>query len=199
MMILGLTGSVAMGKSTVASQFAALGAATCNADAIVHELLADNPDVIAEITRHFPSAVEGGVINRKLLGNIVFSDNARLKVLESILHPRVKRVEQDFAKQAEQEGKWLVVLDIPLLYETEAEKRCDYVAVVTAAYEIQKQRVMARPDMTEEKFARILSYQMPDAEKRKRADFIIHTDNGLEASFSEVRKIVEILKEKRHA
>lgn len=199
MMILGLTGSVAMGKSTVASQFAALGAATCNADTIVHELLADNTDVIAEVTRHFPEAVESGVVNRKLLGNIVFNDNKRLKLLENILHPRVKRAEQDFAKQAEREGKWLVVLDIPLLYETEAEKRCDYVAVVTAAYEIQKQRVMARPDMTEEKFARILSYQMSDAEKRKRADFIIHTDNGLEASFSEVRKIVEILKEKRHA
>lgn len=199
MIVLGITGSIAMGKSTVTKMFEDCGAATTNADAIVHNLYTENADVIAYIQQRWPNAVSDGVVNRKQLGAEVFGDPAALKDLEQLLHPKVQQVEKDFVAQAEREGKWLVALDIPLLYESGAQSRCDYVAVVSSPPDIQKARALARANMTEEKFNQILSRQMPDAEKRKRADFIIDTGKTLLHAESDVKKIVKALKEKTHA
>lgn len=199
MIILGLTGSIAMGKTTVTNQFAAAGAATTNADAIVHHLLAEDASVIAAIAEAFPDAVTDKRVDRRALGNAVFGNDDALKKLEAILHPRVREAEVAFVLHAEAEGKWLVVLDIPLLYETGADSRCDKVVVVSASAEIQQQRVMQREGMTAEKFRNILARQMPDAEKRRRADFVIETDKGLEHSAAEVRRIMQQLEESHHA
>lgn len=202
MIILGLTGSIAMGKTTVTNQFAHAGAATTNADAIVHALLEKDAKVIAAVQEAFPQAVENGIVNRRALGDAVFADSAAMKTLENLLHPRVRAAEVAFVLKAQKEGKWLVVLDIPLLFETGADARCDKVVVVSASAEIQRERVMSRSGMTEEKFRAILARQMPDAEKRARADYIIETDNGLEHSAAQVRAIIDELQQlegHRHA
>lgn len=197
--VLGITGSIAMGKSTVTQMFADCGAATTSADAIVHELYTQNEEVIAYVRQHWPDAVVDGQVDRKKLGAAVFGDDAAVKRLEALLHPKVKQTEEDFVRQAQAARQWLAVLDIPLLYETGAETRCDYVVVVTSPPEIQKSRALARANMTEEKLAHILSRQMPDAEKRARADFIVDTGKTLLHSESEVKKIVKLLKERHHA
>lgn len=197
--ILGITGSIAMGKSTVTKMFADAGAATTNADQIVHDLYTSDAEVIAYIQVNWPAAVVEGKVDRKRLGAAVFGDDVAIKKLEHLLHPKVKQTEEDFVLQAREDGKWLAVLDIPLLYETGAEKRCDYVAVVSSPPAIQKARALSRPNMSEEKFSQILARQMPDAEKRLRADFIVDTGKTLLHSESDVKKIMKILKEKHHA
>lgn len=194
--ILGVTGSIAMGKSTVTKMFETSGAATTNADQIVHDLYTSDADVIAYIQANWPSAVAEGKVDRKKLGAAVFGDDVAIKKLEHLLHPKVKQTEEDFVLQAREEGKWLAVLDIPLLYETGAEKRCDYVAVASSPYEIQKARALSRPNMTAEKFEQILARQVPDAEKRARADFIVDTGKTLLHSESDVKKIIKTLKGK---
>lgn len=196
MIVLGLTGSIGMGKTTVTGQFADAGAATTNADAIVHRLLAEDEKVIAAIKQQFPAAIEEGKVSRQKLGAAVFGDDAAIRTLEQILHPRVRAAEIAFVLKAQKEGKELVVLDIPLLYESGADSRCDAVVVVTAPEDVQRERVMSRPHMTEEKFHVILSRQMPDAEKRKRADFIIETHKGLEHSAEAVHIVIAALKNK---
>lgn len=193
--ILGVTGSIAMGKSTVTQMFADCGAATTNADTIVHDLYTQDAEVIRFIEEHWPSAVEAGAVDRKKLGAAVFGDDTAIRKLEALLHPKVKQTEEAFVQQAAAAGKWLMVLDIPLLYETGAERRCDYVAVVSSPPEVQKARALSRPNMTEEKFAQILSRQLPDAEKRQRADFIIDTGKTLLHAESDVKKTVKQLKE----
>lgn len=195
--VLGITGSIAMGKSTVTQLFADCGAATTNADSIVHDLYMQDADVIAYVQAHWPEAVDNGMVDRKKLGAAVFGDQTAIRALESVLHPKVRQREEEFVKQAQRAGQWLVVLDIPLLYETGAEKRCDYVAVVSSPPEVQKIRALSRPGMTEEKFNHILSLQMPDAEKRRRADFVVDTGKTLLHAESDVKKIVKLLKEKR--
>lgn len=199
MIVLGLTGSIGMGKSTVTGQFADEGAAVTNADAIVHRLLEEDAKVIAAIAARFPDAVEQGKVDRRRLGDAVFGDDAAMKALESILHPRVRAEEVAFVLKAQNAGKWLAVLDIPLLFETGADARCDAVVVVTAPEAVQRERVLARPGMTEEKFRRVLARQMPDAEKRARADYVVETHDGLERSAREVRRIMQELKEKTDA
>ncbi len=204
MIVLGITGSVAMGKSTVAAQFAQLGAAVSDADKLVHRILETDASVKQHIAKSFPECIEAGEVNRQELGAMVFGNAAALKKLEAILHPRVRAQEEVFIKKAQQEGKWLVVLDIPLLYETGADGRCDFVAVVTAAESVQRQRVLEREGMTEEKFQQILSLQMPDEKKREKADFLIHTDQGMEHSLEQVKTVVEALRKenakgKQHA
>ncbi len=197
--ILGVTGSIAMGKSTVTKMFADCGAATTNADQIVHDLYTTNAEVIGFIRENWPDAVVDGAVDRKKLGAAVFGDDVAIKKLEHLLHPKVKQTEEDFVLAARDAGHWLAVLDIPLLYETGAEKRCDYVAVASSPYEIQKSRALSRPNMTEEKFEQILARQIPDAEKRQRADFIVDTGKTLLHSESDVKKIIKTLKEKHHA
>jgi len=186
MIIIGLTGSIGMGKSTVSRQFAALGAKVANSDDFVHQMM-EKDEVIAEIAEIFPSSIIDKKIDRKILGQIVFADEKKRKILEKILHPRVVELEEKFVKKQQKLGAKLVVLDIPLLFETGADARVDYTIVVSAPKNVQRRRVLARAGMSSEKFERILKTQMPDLEKKKRADFIIPTGLGKAYSFREVR------------
>ena len=190
-----------MGKSTVSKQFAALGAKTASADDFVHYLMNYDKNVFSEIAQHFPSAilschpalVAGSgdkKIDRKILGKIVFADCEKRKILEKILHPRVWELEEKFVAKQQCLGAKLVVLDIPLLFETGAEKRMDYTVAVTAPKFIQRRRVLARAGMTPEKFEQIAKSQMPDLEKCKRADFVVPTGLGKAYSFRAVKEII---------
>ncbi len=193
MLIIGLTGSIGMGKSMVAAQLARLGAKVCNADDIVHKLLAKDGRAVKLVEKAFKNVVVGGAVNRKALGDIVFKDKAQLKVLEKIMHPLVVGAENEFVRRQQLLGADLVVMDIPLLFETGAEERCDVTLVVTAPHVIQRQRVMRRANMTPEKFHEILKAQMPDSEKRARADFIIETGLGKATSFMACKTLVMTL------
>ena len=178
MVILGLTGSIAMGKSTAAAHLRRLGLPVHDADAAVHRLLAEDPETIKAVRRAFPKTVKAGRVDRKALGTRVFGDPAALRRLESILHPRVRRAELRFLRRQARRRAPLVVLDIPLLFETGGEARCDAVLVVSAPAFIQAQRVLRRPGMTPRRLAEIRAQQLPDAEKRRRADFVIPTGLG---------------------
>lgn len=195
MIILGLTGSIGMGKSTAADLFRAAGIPVHDADATVHELMQSKGAAFTEIAQEFPEAIIDGEINRQILGQIVFADAQKLKILEAILHPKVRAKTDEFLARCAAEKHEIVVLDIPLLYETNAEKRVDVVLVVTASPEIQKQRVLARPHMNEEKFNRILQQQLSDAEKRKRADFIIEMQNGIDKARSDISSVIQTIKQ----
>lgn len=189
--IIGVTGSIGMGKSTVAEQLGSLGASVCSADATVHALLGENGKAVPGVRALFPQAVAGNAVDRKKLGEIVFTDPEKLKQLEQLLHPLVVAEEEEFIVREGKKGAKFVVLDIPLLFETGGEKRCDLTVVATAPHAIQRERVMQRPGMTEEKFARILRQQMPDEEKRRRADVVIDTGQGKEYSFQQVLRLME--------
>jgi dephospho-CoA kinase len=193
MIIIGLTGGIGMGKSTVAGQFAKLGAKICSADACVHKLLGKGGAAVAKVQKHFPDSVKAGIVDRKILGQIVFSDKEKLKLLENILHPMVQEMKNDFINKSRRLGAEIVVLDIPLLFETSGENRVDYTVVVSAPAFIQKQRVMARKGMTAEKFERIIASQMQDLEKRNRADFVIPTSLGKGYSFKMVKELMQNL------
>ncbi len=186
MVVIGLTGSIGMGKSTIARQFSALGAKICSADACVHKLMSKGGKAVAEIEKYFPEAVKSGSVDRQILGKIVFSDKIKLTKLENILHPLVQKMEDDFIAKVRRLGAKLVILDIPLLFETNGHERVDFTVVTSAPYFIQKQRVMARKNMTTEKFERIIASQMQDLEKRNRADFVIPTGLGKAYSFRRV-------------
>ncbi|WP_421580386.1 dephospho-CoA kinase [Shinella sp. M31] len=195
MIVLGLTGSIGTGKSTTAVMFRDLGVPVHDADATVHDLYRN--EAVAPVVALFPEALKDGVIDRKVLSATLAQAPERFRALEAVIHPLVRARETAFLEMERQKGSALVVLDIPLLYETGGEKRVDKVVVVTCDAQTQRRRVLARPDMTEEKFALILSRQMPDAEKRKRADFIVYTDAGLEAARKQVEEVIETLKEER--
>lgn len=200
MVILGLTGSIGMGKSTAAGMFRYLGVPVHDADSSVHHLMAPDGAAFEPIISAFPDVLQDGRIDRQILGPIVFADSDALKCLEAILHPLVRGEENRFLKQNRLAQRPLVVLDIPLLFETAGEKRCDQVAVVSAPEFIQRQRVMARSGMTEAKFSAILAKQMPDREKRRKADFIIPTGLGRAVTFAKIRTIVDQLENRtRHA
>ncbi|WP_416357219.1 dephospho-CoA kinase [Aureimonas phyllosphaerae] len=189
MKVLGLTGSIGMGKSTTAEMFQALGVPVHSADATVHRLYAGRAAPLVEA--RFPGTVRDGVVDRAALGARVLGDKPALAALEAIIHPLVREEEQAFLEAARAAGAPLAVLDIPLLYETSGERRVDAVLVVTAPPDIQRARVLARPGMTAERFEKILASQMPDTDKRRRADFVIDTSEGLEAARGAVRRIVE--------
>ena len=191
MIVLGLTGSIGMGKSTTAAMFRDAGIPVHDADAAVHELYSGVAAPMIEAA--FPGTVDNGVVDRGKLGERVIGKPGELKRLEAIVHPLVAGIRNRFLEEAAAGGAKLAVLDIPLLFETGGEKLCDYVAVVTAPAEIQRARVLARPGMTEEKFQAILAKQVPDAEKRKRADFIVDTSQGLEAARQQVDAIISQL------
>jgi len=195
MIVLGLTGSIGTGKSTTAGMFRDLGVPVHDADATVHDLYRN--EAVAPVAALFPEALKNGVIDRKVLSATLAQAPERFRALEAVIHPLVRARETAFLEMERQKGSALVVLDIPLLYETGGEKRVDKVVVVTCDAQTQRRRVLARPDMTEEKFALILSRQMPDAEKRKRANFIVYTDAGLEAARKQVEEVIETLKEER--
>jgi dephospho-CoA kinase len=188
MVILGLTGSIGMGKSTTAGFFAEAGAPVHDADAAVHQLY--DGAAAAAIEAAFPGTAAGGKVDRAKLGEQVLKDPAALKRLEAIVHPLVRRDEERFLQAAEGAGATVAVLNIPLLFETGGDKRCDAVVVVSAPPEMQRARVMERPGMTEEKFASLLGKQVPDAEKRRRADFVVDTSKDLDSTRAQVRAIL---------
>ena len=189
MRIIGLTGSIAMGKSTAAAMLRRLGVPVHDADAVVHRLLGSGGAAVAAVERAFPgvTAATGG-IDRQALGGRVFGDDKALKRLENILHPLVRRAERRFLDGQRRRRTRAVVLDIPLLFETGGEGRCDVVWVVDAPEFLQHRRVLARPGMTAEKLAAIRARQTPNAEKRRRADVVIPTGRGRRATLRALRK-----------
>ena len=192
MIVVGLTGSIGTGKTTTAGLFADLGIPVHDADRTVHELYRGK--AVPGIGKVFPEAIVDGAVDRKALSAILAEAPERFAELEAIVHPLVRAEEAAFLAGHRDAGVPVVVLDIPLLYETGAESRVDKVVVVTCDAAIQRDRVLARPGMTEEKFALILSRQMPDTEKRRRADFIVDSGNGLEQARRQVADIVKTLR-----
>ena len=188
MLVLGLTGSLAMGKSTAAAMFAAEGAAVFNADSVVHDLYAGA--AVMPIEALFSGVAANGVIDRALLGKRVIGDKAALAKLEAIVHPLVHAAENAFRAHAAAEGRHVAVLDIPLLLETGGETRVDAVVVVTTTAEEQRARILRRAGMTEERAAALLARQMPDAEKRERAHFIIDSSGEYAATRKQVADIM---------
>ncbi len=189
--ILGLTGSIGMGKSTTSGLFRQRGIAVHDADAAVHGLYRGR--AVAPIEQAFPGVVRDGAVDRGLLSAAVLGKPDALARLEAIIHPLVREEEEAFLARCRQAGAGVAVLDVPLLLETGGEGRCDAVLVVTAPAEIQKARVLARPEMTEDKFAAILARQMPDAEKRRRAHFLVDSGQGLMAARRQVGSILRLL------
>ena len=195
MIILGLTGSIGMGKSTAAGMLQRLGVPLFDADATVHGLLGSGGAAVGAVEARFPGVRdETGALDRRRLGQRVFGDAAALRRLEEILHPMVRLAEKRFVALARARREKLVVLDIPLLYETGAPDRCDFVLVVSAPFWMQRQRVMRRPGMTESRFVSILRAQMPDREKRRRADFVVPTGLGRALTFRKIREVVRRLR-----
>lgn len=191
MIVLGLTGSIGMGKSTTARMFAEAGVPVHDSDAAVHRLYGG--EAAAQVEALFPGTTVNGSVDRERLAKVVVDDPRALRKLERLIHPLVRQDADRFVETHRQKGTPLVVLDIPLLFETGGTDRVDRILVVTAPYEIQRERVLARPEMTEEKFKKILAQQVPDADKRKRADFLIDTSLGMEAAREAVHRIIDEL------
>jgi len=191
MLILGLTGSIGMGKSTAAGALRRLGVPVHDADAAIHRLIGKGGAAVAAVEREFPGATRDGAVDRKRLGDIVFADPSARKRLEAILHPMARAGQNRFLMAAARRREAMVVLDVPLLYETKGDRRCDAVLVVSAPAAIQEQRVMMRPGMTREKLAGILRTQMPDAEKRHRADFVIQTGLDRRTALRQMRAALQ--------
>ncbi|WP_342360104.1 dephospho-CoA kinase [Terrarubrum flagellatum] len=191
MFILGLTGSIGMGKSATAEMFRARGVPVHDSDAVVHALYSGA--AVAPVEAAFPGVAKDGAIDRALLSQRVLNNSEAIRTLEGIVHPLV-RVESDrFVSESKRAGHPLIVLDIPLLFESGGEKRCDAVVVITAPAEIQRARVLSRPGMTREKFESILAKQMPDAEKRQRAHFLVDTSLGFDSARRAVGDILRAL------
>jgi dephospho-CoA kinase len=189
MFILGLTGSLGMGKSTTARFFAEEGIPVHDADAVVHRLY--DGEAAAAIETAFPGTTAGGKVDRDKLAARVLGDSAALKRLEAIVHPLVQEAERRLLAAAESRGEKVAVLDIPLLFETGGEERVDAVVVVSAPPDVQRSRALERPGMTVDKLDAILAKQMPDDEKRRRADFVVDTSRGFEAARADVRAILD--------
>jgi dephospho-CoA kinase len=192
MIVVGLTGSIGMGKSTAAGMFRELGVPVNDADEVVHELY--RGEAVAPVEAAFPGVAKNGVIDRAELSRRLVAAPERLGELERIVHPLVRERERQFLAQHKAAGAPFVLLDIPLLYETKAEARVDRVVVVTCDPEKQRERVMKRPGMTAEKFAMILARQVPDSEKRARADYIIDTSDSFDVTREQIRAIVDDLR-----
>jgi dephospho-CoA kinase len=191
MVILGLTGSIGMGKSTTAAMFHDLGVPVHDSDAAVHRLYSGPAAPLIEAA--FPGVVKSGTVNRTLLGQRVLGNTDAMQRLEAIVHPLVRTQERAFLEAAAASRAPVAVIDIPLLFETKGENRVDAIVVVTASAEIQRQRVLARPGMDEKRFLQILARQMPDEEKRRRAHFVVDTGLGLDHARRQVRDILRAL------
>jgi dephospho-CoA kinase len=189
MIVLGLTGSIGMGKSTTAKLFAEAGVPVYDADATVH-LIYEGEGVPA-IEAAFPGSTADGKVDRAKLSAQVMHDAAAIKRLEQVVHPMLRAYHQKFLDAAEQSGAPVAVVDVPLLFETGGEKHVDAVVVVTTSPEVQRQRILARDNMTDEKLDVILKRQLPDTEKRKRADFIVDTSHGLDPVRARIRDILD--------
>ena len=191
MLVIGLTGSIGMGKSTVAARLRALGIAVCDADAEVHKLY--EGAAVAPIEAAFPGTTVDGKVDRQKLAQALLDRPDRFKRLEAIVHPLVVEAERTFLHDQAAQGAAMTVLEIPLLLETGGERRVDVVIVCSAPAEAQRARVMRRPAMTAEKLDQLLARQMPDAEKRKRADFVVDTGGSFAETDAQVDKIIESL------
>lgn len=194
MMLVGLTGSIGMGKSATAKMFAAEGVPVYDADAAVHVLYAKGGDAVEPIGVAFPDAIKDGAVDRAALSQAVLGKPEEFKKLESIIHPLVGKVQLDWLEARRKEGAKIVVLDIPLLFETGGEGRVDKVVVVSAPADVQRTRVLARPGMTAGKLDAILAKQVPDAEKRAKADYVVDTSRGLDDARAQVKDIVADLR-----
>ena len=196
MIILGLTGSIGMGKSNAAATLRRLGVPLFDADAEVHRLMAPRGAAVGRVEAAFPGIRdEAGGVDRRRLGPVVFSDPAALHRLEGILHPMVRRAEKRFVARARARHQPLVVLDIPLLFESGGIDRVDFVLVVSAPQRLQRERVMRRPGMTESRFDEILRAQLPDREKRRRADFVVVTALGRGVTLRRLKAVVRTLRQ----
>lgn len=193
MIIIGLTGSIGMGKSTVAKMFAEEGAPAFDSDAAVHALYAKGGKAVSAVEAEFPGVTRDGAIDRALLSPRVVDNPVALKRLEQIVHPFVREAQVDFAEAQRLAGARYVVFDIPLLFETSGSDLMDKIVVVSAPAEVQRARVLARPGMSLEKFESLLAKQMPDAEKRARADFVIDTGGNLDETRAQVRAVLDAL------
>jgi dephospho-CoA kinase len=195
MIIVGLTGSIGMGKSTTSTMFQAQGVPVYDSDAAVHALYATGGAAVAPVEAAFPGVVVDGAIDRAKLSAAVVGDPEALQKLEAIVHPLVGAHRIGFFEDAQAAGHDIVVLDVPLLYETGGDKKVHKVVVVSAPADVQRDRVLARPEMTQAKFEAILARQTPDAEKRARADFVIDTGQGLDHAHQQVRAILAALRQ----
>ena len=198
-LLIGLTGSIGMGKSETAKLFARLGIPVYDSDAAVHRLYEPGGAAAPEIAKAFPDAVIDGRVDRAALSKRLAGDDAAFRKLEAIVHPLVAEDQRRFMEKATADGAEMVVQDIPLLFETGGHARMDAVVVVSAPSELQRRRVLERPGMTAEKLDQILSRQMPDEEKRAKAHYVVETDKGLDHAFEQVKAVIAALKAKNHA
>ena len=195
MIKLGLTGSIGMGKSTTASMFSARGVPVYDADAAVHKVYAPGGAAVKAVSEAFPDVLDAqGGIDRSKLRERVVGDSEAMKRLEQIIHPIVSGLQVSFLEKAVSRGAEIIVLDVPLLYETGGDKRVDYVVVVTAPEDVQRERVLARGQLTPAQLGVILTRQLPDKEKRQRADFVIDTSLGLEYAEAQVDAVLRTLR-----
>jgi len=197
--LVGLTGSIGMGKTETSKMFARLGIPVYDSDAAVHRLYEPGGAAVAPIEKEFPGAVRDGRVDRAALTKILAGREDAFRKLEAIVHPLVAEDQRRFMEGARQDRAELVVQDVPLLFETGGHKRMDAVVVVSAPADLQRKRVLERPGMTAEKLDQILSRQMPDAEKRAKAHFVVETDKGLDHAFEQVKAIVAALRARRRA
>lgn len=193
MIILGLTGSIGMGKSTTAKMFKDAGIPVYDADAAVHEIYEPGGAAVGPLSERFGDILKNGGVDRAALRAKVVDNPDAMRDLEAIVHPLVGLSQMNFRHEALESGAFFAVLDIPLLFETGGDSRCDYVAVVTAPETVQRERVMARGEMSEDQFEQIKAKQMPDAEKRARADFVINTSFGFDFARAQVQSIITLL------
>ncbi len=194
MLIIGLTGSIGMGKTETAKMFARHGVPVCDSDATVHFLYDKGGLAVGPVQALFPEAVVDGRVDRDLLGRAVLGKPEAMKKLEAVVHPLVGLAQRDFLERAASSAASMAVIDVPLLFETGGEKRVDVVVVVSAPAELQRERVLARPGMTVEKLDLIVQKQVSDAEKRRRADFVVDSSKGLAHAEAQVVAIIEALK-----
>ncbi|MCE2509525.1 MAG: dephospho-CoA kinase [Alphaproteobacteria bacterium] len=198
MAIVGLTGSIGMGKTTAANMLRRLGLPVFDADAVVHALQRPDGAALPAIARAFPGLVKNGALDRDAMAECVFTDPKSLHRLEEIVHPLVRTAEKRFLRNAGLRRADLVVLEIPLLFENDAERRCDFTIVVTAPPFVQQARVLRRPGMTPARLQAVLAKQTPDAEKRKRADFIVPTGMGRHHTLNALREIVRLIRRRKN-
>ena len=194
--LIGLTGSIGMGKSETAGMFARLGIPVSDSDANVHALYEPGGAAVPQIEEGFPGTVIDGRVDRARLTAALAADPSGFKKLEAIVHPLVAKTQQDFLEKATRDGADMAVLDVPLLFETGGHRRMDAVVVVSAPSHIQRARVLERPGMTADKLDQILARQTPDEEKRAKAHFVVVTDKGLDQAFEQVQMIVKTLRDK---
>ena len=196
--IIGLTGSIGMGKTTASNMFHRLGLPICDSDLLVHGMLAKGGTAVLPVAAEFDGVVRDGAVDRAALGQKVFNDKVALKRLEQIIHPLVRLKQVEFIKMCRRQNRVAGILDVPLLYEVKTDQICDFTVVVSAPKFIQKQRVMARPGMTPNRFEETLDRQMPDIEKQKRADFVVPTGLNKRHTLNHLCKIIRTLQNPRN-